>query len=626
MASGKFYITRTSGSTYLKFRVDWSSTTNGILENSSNVRVKVTVEKSGSSTEATYGTANTTVNVGSASQSVNGKSFSVSPASEVLLFDKTYKNILHNSDGSKSVTIKVNVGGNVMGASGSENVTLDSIARRAYITNCSDFTDEDNPLLEFYNPVTSGVDSVSVAISLDKTKADVPYRNVELTDTSYRFNLTDAERKTLRKATTGSNSRTVYFYVRTIINGEPLYDSQPKKFTVVDCQPTLAPVAYDTNSYTTPLTGDNTRLIKNMSQLYYSANPEAKKEATITNVKVECGARALNFQAGTSANGTIPEVDSDTIKFTATDSRGNKVSQSIKLTLLDYTKVTCNMNVDVPTADGKTTVYVDGNFFATPFGVVTNALTVKYRIQENSGEFGEWLDVATDSITFDTTNKKYSARIAVSGLDYRSAYTFQALAFDNVMGLESNTKKVKTIPVFEWSETDFTFNVPVEAKEGIYVQNSLGEQGTINNIASIISEAVQLSTTGTTAGSNWTLNSFSAVLVGNNIRCSYSAKRSPASGTGNVTNETVLNVVIKHSGRVKDVFVNSFSSGGTGHIATFNIVKTGFDSEDINLRIDLAATGGTVTDSAGYFLLPVTRDITIQNIQGVNDGVLSIDY
>ena len=78
MASGKFYITRTSGSTYLKFRVDWTSTTNGILENSSNVRVQVTVEKSGSSTEATYGTANTTVNVGSASQSVNGKSFSVS--------------------------------------------------------------------------------------------------------------------------------------------------------------------------------------------------------------------------------------------------------------------------------------------------------------------------------------------------------------------------------------------------------------------------------------------------------------------------------------------------------------------------------------------------------------------
>ena len=132
MASGSFGITRTSGSKYCSFFVNWSYTSN-TSGNYSDVIVSVYIKKSSSSTSNTWGTSNTSATVNGSTQYENGLSFSVSPGSQTLLFSKSYR-VYHNSDGSKQTTISVSVGGDIVGASGSATITLDRIPRASSFT------------------------------------------------------------------------------------------------------------------------------------------------------------------------------------------------------------------------------------------------------------------------------------------------------------------------------------------------------------------------------------------------------------------------------------------------------------------------------------------------------------
>ena len=128
MASGSFNLTRTgSTSSYITFKCAWSSKSNGSTANTSTVTVVVTATKSSASTADTYGSQTTTVSVGGTSQSASG-SFTLKPNSSITLLSKTWT-VKHNDDGTKKVTISVNVGGNVIYANGSKTVTLDTIPR-----------------------------------------------------------------------------------------------------------------------------------------------------------------------------------------------------------------------------------------------------------------------------------------------------------------------------------------------------------------------------------------------------------------------------------------------------------------------------------------------------------------
>jgi len=130
MASGSFNLTRTgSTSSYITFRCNWSSTSNGSAANSSTVTVNIVASKGSGSTSNTWGNQSTTVSVDGSSQSNSG-SFTLKPGSSITLLSKTWT-VAHNSDGTKNITISANVGGNVMYGNGSATVTLDKIPRYA---------------------------------------------------------------------------------------------------------------------------------------------------------------------------------------------------------------------------------------------------------------------------------------------------------------------------------------------------------------------------------------------------------------------------------------------------------------------------------------------------------------
>lgn len=469
MASGSFYIPRTSGSTFLTFRVDWSSTSNGSAKNSSDINVKVTVIKSSSSTARTYGSADTTVSVDGSSKSNNGLSFSVSPGTSVQLFNWTFTDVEHGSDGSKIVPISVTVGGNVMGASGSSNVTLDKIPRQATLTAADNFTDEENPTVTFTNPAGDAVEYLGVCISSDGYSIEVPYK--EITDkasTSYTFDLQPEEIEALWNVTlSGSNSRNVYFYIKTMIDGVEYLDKLQRTFKVVNCEPTLDPTVIDTNTRANVLTGDNpNKIIKGFNTIYVASGAAALKGASIIKQSIICGNTELS-----TGNGTFTNADSASFIFSATDNRGNTVTQIISKELVDYTKLTCDLKIGAPDADGDLEFYITGNFFEGNFGAANNVLAVEYRYARNNESYptndnGEEIWIHADAVV---TDNKYVATINMDGLDYQSSYIFQARAADQIYYeyIKTTNYRVKTTPVYDWSDVDFNFNVPVHASNGI---------------------------------------------------------------------------------------------------------------------------------------------------------------
>ena len=128
MASGSFSLNRTgSTSSHCYATINWSSSSNGSQANSSNVSVEIVLWKDNKSTAKTSGRADISVTVEGSTQTAS-KQFSVNPNSSISLWSGSWV-VGHNSDGTKSTTISVTIGGNVIWFNGSSTAVLDTIPR-----------------------------------------------------------------------------------------------------------------------------------------------------------------------------------------------------------------------------------------------------------------------------------------------------------------------------------------------------------------------------------------------------------------------------------------------------------------------------------------------------------------
>ena len=379
--------------------------------------------------------------------------------------------ITHNTDGKKSIAIGVSFGlyttsgngGSGNKITGTNTVALTDIPRYATITAAPNFNDEQNPTITYSNPAGSIATSLRACITLDGTVADIEYRDVSKTGSSYTFNLTDAERDVLRAATTGGNSRSVGFYLRTEIGGSVDASKVWRTLTIKNPNPTIDPTVTDTNSKTVALTGDSSKLVRYCSNAHVIIDAQAVKKATLTSQKVTCGNKSLN------GDGTIEAVESGTFVFTATDSRGNTTQKTINPAFVEYVKLSCILGNSQPDAGGNMTVKVSGSYFDGSFGAANNSLAVYYRYKVSGGSYGSWqpMTVAIGS------SANYTATASLKGLDYQTQYVFQAYAADKLTTVNSVEKAVKAAPIFDWGESDFKFNVPVYDQFGSKFGNGL---------------------------------------------------------------------------------------------------------------------------------------------------------
>lgn len=471
--SGSTSVTVTSWDT-LKF--NWSRSSYSIENNTSTISWNLQLIST--SYGAIQSSASRTWNV-----TVNGTAYSGSVS--VAISNNTTRTlasgtttIAHNTDGTKtfaysfSQAFNITFSGSTIGTkSGSGSGTLDTIPRSATITEApSSFTDETTNLtIKFTNP---GNFDLKLKIEAGGDVGLIVRDKVTKTS-PYTFVLTEDEKKKLRQKCT-KNELSVRFTVATYIDGtESKWSYLDRTMTLVNYMPTLSPTVV---SEDTTLTDDPDKIIRNYNTVNVAFNATALKEATISSMKVTCGSKSR------TSDGQLQNVDSGTFTFEVIDSRGNKTEVPITKTLIDYIPLTCNLSTSSDLVDGSTvnvSLMVKGKYFSGSFGAVTNSLTIEYRYKTEDGDYSTWF-----SVTGTPSNGEYTATTTVEGLDYNNTYTFQARATDVVYtsGVTSSEQTVAVSPVFDWSKSDFNFNVPVHGAGGFTYDIPVLASGDCNEI------------------------------------------------------------------------------------------------------------------------------------------------
>lgn len=467
-------ITKTIDGT-LKYQIDWTAT-QSVANNQSTITCKHYLKGSGYGLSIYSRTGTCTVD--GTSKTYESPSISGSVTSKLL--GTTTHVVTHNSDGSKSTTIKgvfniqATLGGtHYSSVTMSKTVTLDSIPRAATITSAPDFSDEDNPTITYSNGAGTAVTSLQACIKdAAGQEVFVPYRDIDMSGTTYTFEFTNEERTTLQNAVlSGSASRTVRFYLKTVIGGNTLENSVLKTLTIVNSRPLLVAGTVDSNSVTKALTGNSGVFIRYHSFAKATLAPDFKKGATAASLVIKNGDTTVTGSVSPMIH-TFENVTSSDMSWSVTDTRGHHVTHKSTLEMIDYVHLTCNLEVGRPNALGEVSLKIHGNCFSGSFGVKNNTLTLKYYYQEE-GDVEYTVDVEVTP-----SNNTYSVTIPVVGLDYKKKYTFRASAWDELEIADSAAVDTRSLPVFDWSGGDFNFNVPItlNTESSLSGVNPEGEQ------------------------------------------------------------------------------------------------------------------------------------------------------
>lgn len=443
---------------YIKYKIAIVQNSQNIAKNTSNVTVSVSAYRTNTG-YTTYGT-------GTVYCTIDGKQYTAAITSDqkitssgITLFSKTL-DITHGSDGKKTLTCSAYISHSMFTSSSqSYKSTLSTIPRQANISTAPNFTDEENPTITYSNSAGNSVSTLQACISLDGSKADIAYRDVSKTGSSYTFALTDAERNVLRNACTTANSRKVFFYVKTVIGETTYYSKLQKTLTIVNATPKITTSVQDTSESALAFTGNGQKMIKGQNAIAAEIVAETYKGATVKSYSITNGTNTVHTSSATFLN-------SENNKFVleVTDSRGNKASNTVTLEMIDYVPLTCNVEAGIALSAGDSTkAYVKyrvyGNYFNGFLGSVQNELSPMINV------VGDELPVEAEveEITFD--GNTYSITGSVTDLDYEKQYTVQAYISDKLIRDVSNSSKIlKAIPVFDWGEKDFNFNVDVSIK------------------------------------------------------------------------------------------------------------------------------------------------------------------
>jgi hypothetical protein len=316
-------------------------------------------------------------------------------------------------------------------ASGS--ITLDRIARNTTIVTANDFTDETNPTLTYSNP-----SSFSCDVSIEFAGGSITRAGaISGAGGSYTMQLTDSERTTLRNASKDSPTLEVTYVLKTTIDGTAHYSRAERKMNVVDAAPALGEVSYeDTNAATVAVTGDKSRIVQNHSVLTVTIpTATAKNGATIASYAIAFGGVTKKVQsAGAVSIGTVDVSHSQALTVTVTDSRGFTASQSVQVTVDDYSAPTAAIDLHRLNNFEPETYITASARYSYLNGKNAVTITAKFKKVSNPS-YGTPIELE-DSIQSTVT------------CDRDSAYDFVVTIADKLETTEYNLALGKGIPAF----------------------------------------------------------------------------------------------------------------------------------------------------------------------------------
>lgn len=387
----------------------------------------------------------------------------------------------HTEEGTRTVDLIINGGinGGYKDVDGTENkvfyvynsnfqintsIALEPIYVHAIITSAPNFTDEDSPTITCAIPAKN-VSDVQVCISFTGGNDDIPYRSIPISTTSYTFEFTTADKVTLwNLLDQGLTSTPVRFYIKSTFNGEPYYEYKPATLTIKEYEPVLSPTVVDSNPVTKALTGNPNILVRYASIASFNSYAVPRKGASINTQYVKNG-EVLKYEN----DGDIAGPTSNTFYFSVTDNRGYTTKDAVVFSIengyfVEYVRPTVSAVVGDMTATGEVDVTISGKYYDGSFGATENTLTVGYTLSENNGEATSH---TLGAITPTMSGNDYTYTFTIPGLNYLSVYEVSINVADKILteGTITNVVLAST-PVFDWSRTDFNFNVPVNLGDG----------------------------------------------------------------------------------------------------------------------------------------------------------------
>lgn len=223
-------------------------------------------------------------------------------------------------------------------------------------------------------------------------------------------------------------------------------------------QPIVLGSVKDTNPVTIALTGDENVLVLHESNALATIQASATTGAVIKETGIQNGNEImLNV-----ASYNWLKVGSHIFDFYAKDNRSYVGSTRVEAPYIDYVKPTAVIKGSIITGEGNMNFKVSGNYFSGSFGLVDNEIFVYYRYKLQGAEDSEYTDwIRLSDIDINAEAKTYSVQSTVSGLDYEKVYVFQAHIADALNTIVGNEYVAVSVPIFDWSNEDFNFNVPV---------------------------------------------------------------------------------------------------------------------------------------------------------------------
>ena len=454
---------------YIKYQIEVTENSTSIPNNSSSVTVKVKAWR----TNEGY----TTYGEGTCYCNINGSSYSQSISSSQKLTYYSYTTLFsttvtipHNSDGTKSIFVEAKISHSRFSSDyNGFTVTLTNIPRQANLTAVQNFNDEGNPTITYSNPAGNAVSSLQACISFTGSNADIPYRDISKTGTSYTFNLTTAERNTLRSSIPNANSRNVIFYVKTVIAGQTYYSTKNATLSIVNANPTISGVTYkDNNSSSVAVTQNNQVIVQNQSQLLFNFSSfTALKYATLTKVEVTINSvtKSQNLSGTSQSNvslsfGVVNTSSNINASIKLTDSRGNTTTVSKAITIQAWSAptaiITCQRQSNFY---NPTDLYVNAEF-ASIGGKNSITITYYYKLTTASSwtTGGTMADEST--VTIDLDNEKaWNVKVTVTDAFATTTYI---LTVDRGIPIIFFDKIKRSVGVNRFPTDDGSFEVDGE--------------------------------------------------------------------------------------------------------------------------------------------------------------------
>lgn len=417
-------------------RADWSAVQNA-AGNYSDVTVKHTLVI-GSAYSLNIASRTNTCSVGGVSQGYTSGSINQKGGS--VLLGTTVHRVAHDADGTKTAqitdtfNINATIDGKKVGSiTASGSISLDRIARNATIVTANDFTDETNPTLTYSNQSSFACDVSIEFAGVSITRAGA----ISGASGSYTMQLTDSERTTLRNASKKSPTLKVTYVLKTTIDGTAYYSRADRKMNVVDAAPELGAVSYeDTNAATVAVTGDKYRIIQNHSTLAVKVpTATAKKGATIASYDIAFGGVMKTVTAaGAVSLGAVDVSYSQALTVTAKDSRGFTASQSVQVTVDDYSAPTAVIDL-----------HRLNNFEPTTY--ITASARYSYLNGKNAVTISAKFKKVSDS-SYGTPIELDDSIQSMVTCDRDSAYDFVVTVADRLESTDYNLALGKGIPAF----------------------------------------------------------------------------------------------------------------------------------------------------------------------------------